>query len=323
VAGATRGAGRGIARALGEAGATVYCTGRSVKGQASSYGRPETIEETADLVSAAGGRGLAVRVDHTEESEVKALFARVEKEQGRIDVVADSVAGEDPLMAGWGSTWKTRLEHGSQALRQTVFSHLLTAKYAAAAMVPRRRGLIVEVTDSDFLMGGSPNVLSDLAKVTYKALVVRLAGELRRHRVAAVAVCPGFLRSESMLEHFGVTEATWREGGRKDRHFLHSETPLFIGRAVAALAADAKVLARSGTITSSWELSRAYGFTDADGSRPDWGAHFAEEVVPSMGFVRNDLERQRDLLETQLARTRQYLSRVPARPPGRRKAQKT
>jgi NAD(P)-dependent dehydrogenase (short-subunit alcohol dehydrogenase family) len=307
VAGATRGAGRGIARALGEAGATVYCTGRSVRGRPSAYQRPETIEETAEMVTAAGGRGIAVRVDHTEEAEVRALFARVAEEQGRLDVVADSVAGEDPLMGGWNKTWETDLQHGPQVLRQTVFAHLLTAKHALAALVPRRAGLLVEVTDSDFLMGGSPNALADMAKSAYKAMVVRLAGELRPHRVAAVAVSPGFLRSETMLEHFGVTEATWREGGRKDPHFLHSESPL----------------ARSGEITSSWELAAAYGFTDADGSRPDWGAHITAEVVPGMAFMRVGLERQLALLEAHAARTRRYLGGVPARPPARRRAQKT
>jgi NAD(P)-dependent dehydrogenase (short-subunit alcohol dehydrogenase family) len=320
VAGATRGAGRGIARALGEAGATVYCTGRSVAGRPSPYGRPETIEETARMVDAAGGRGIAVRVDHGQEAEVAALFARVEREQGRLDVVADSVAGEDPAFQVWDPFWKASLEKGPDAVRNTVFAHLVTAKHAAAAMIPRRRGLLVEVTDSDWLLGGGPSALADLAKAAYKMLVVRMAGDLRKHRVAAVAVCPGFLRSEMMLEHFKVTEATWRDGGRKDRHFLQSESPLFVGRAVAALAADPRVMARSGQITSSWELARAYGFTDADGSRPDWGRHFTEEVVPSIAWMRAALERHLALLETHAARTRAYLSRAPRRAPRPRTA---
>ena len=284
VAGATRGAGRGIARALGEAGATVYCTGRSVAGHPSPYNRPETIDETAQMVTAAGGAGLAVRVDHAVEPDVEALFARVAREHGRLDVLVNSIAGEDPLLGGWGAFWKTDLQRGADALRQTILTHLITAKHAAPLMITRRRGLIVEVTEGDTVFGGGGNALGDVAKSALKAFAARMASELRTHRVAAVSITPGFLRSESMLQHFGVTEDTWRDGGKKDPNFLESESPLFVGRAVAALAADPKVLDRSGDILSSWELSRAYGFTDADGRRPDWGAHFGP-LLPAIGFL--------------------------------------
>jgi NAD(P)-dependent dehydrogenase (short-subunit alcohol dehydrogenase family) len=284
VAGATRGAGRGIARALGEAGATVYCTGRSVRGQPSSYNRPETIDETAEMVSAAGGTGIAVRVEHTVEAEVETLFARVARDHGRLDVLVSSIAGEDALLGGWASFWKTDFQQGAEALRRSVLSHLITAKHAAPIMIKRRRGLIVEVSEGDTVFGGGGNALTDVVKSSLKGFAARMAGELRPHRVAAVSITPGFLRSESMLQHFGVTEANWRDGGKKDKNFLESESPLFVGRAVAALAADPKILDRSGDILSSWELAREYGFTDADGRTPDWGAHFGK-ILPLIGFV--------------------------------------
>jgi NAD(P)-dependent dehydrogenase (short-subunit alcohol dehydrogenase family) len=307
VAGATRGAGRGIARALGEAGATVYCTGRSVRGTPSHYGRPETIDETAELVTAAGGTGIAVRVDHTVEAEVKALFERVDAEQGHLDVLVNSLAGEDPRMGAWGSFWKTDLSNAAEVLRAALLSHLITAKYAAPIMIRHRRGLIVEVTESDLLIGGAGNALNSVVKHATKGLALMMANELRPHRVAALAITPGFLRSESMLERFGVTAETWREGGKKDPHFLASESPLFVGRAVAALAADPKVLARSGDVTSSWDVAREFGFTDVDGSRPDWREYARQHVVPTMKWFREGLQRYVALLERHSARARDYL----------------
>lgn len=318
VAGATRGAGRGIARALGEAGATVYCTGRSARGRPSPYNRPETIEETAELVHAAGGTAIPVRVDHTVEPDVASLFRRVAQEQDRLDILVNSIAGEDPLLAGWEPLWKTDLSHGEAALRQTLLAHAITAKHAAPLMIRRRRGLIVEVTEGDLPGGGSGNVLADFAKAGFKGLAVRLAGELRPHRVAAVAITPGFLRSEAMLEHFKVTEATWRDGGRQDPHFLESESPWYVGRAVAALAADPKVLILSGEILSSWAMAHRYGFTDVDGRRPDWGKHFREVVIPSMKWVRKGYEWQADWLERMAARARGYLGQDTAGPKPRR-----
>jgi NAD(P)-dependent dehydrogenase (short-subunit alcohol dehydrogenase family) len=271
VAGATRGAGRGIARALGEAGATVYCTGRSVRGKPSPYNRPETIEETAELITSAGGTAVAVRVDHTVEKDVQGLFQRVEQEHGRLDVLVNSVAGEDPMMAQWASFWTTDLTNAEAILRQALLSHIITAKHAAPLMIKKHRGLIVQVTENDLLLAGG-NVLTQIVKFSHKALATIWAAELGKHGVAAIAITPGFLRSESMLDHLGVTEENWRDAGKQDKNFLESESPLFLGRAVAALAQDPKVLDRSGQLLSSWELGRHYRFTDFDGRRPDWGA---------------------------------------------------
>jgi NAD(P)-dependent dehydrogenase (short-subunit alcohol dehydrogenase family) len=307
VAGATRGAGRGIARALGEAGATVYCTGRTIRGQPSPYGRPETIEETAEMIVAEGGSAIAVRVDHTDEAQVEDLFTRVQREHKRLDVLVNSAAGEDPRMNSWGSFWKADVSYLTEGLRQAVVSHLITAKHGVPLMFKKRRGLIVEVTEGDWLISGSGNIMRDLAKSGHKALAFWFADALRSRGIAAVAITPGFLRSEMMLDHFGVTDATWRDAGKKDPHFMHSESPLFVGRAVAALAADPKVLERSGDIYSSWQLAREYGFTDADGRRPDWGAHFAEVVVPEFPGMRASIERYVRVLERHVRRMKQYL----------------
>jgi NAD(P)-dependent dehydrogenase (short-subunit alcohol dehydrogenase family) len=301
VAGATRGAGRGIARALGEAGSVVYCTGRSVAGSPSPYDRPETIEETAALVTAAGGVGVPVRVDHTDEAQVAALFGRVAREHGRLDVLADNVAGSDMRMAGWTSAWETELKDGAAILENALLSHVITAKHAAPLMIKRRRGLIAQVTEFDLLFCGG-NVLAQLVKFSLKGLALTLAEELRKHGVASVAITPGYLRSELMLEHFKVTEENWRDAGKRDKNFLHSESPLFVGRAVVALARDPKVLARTGEMTSSYELAREYGFTDYDGSRPDFGRHFAEK-----GFLRGPLRRHLEWLERLTRRTRLYM----------------
>jgi NAD(P)-dependent dehydrogenase (short-subunit alcohol dehydrogenase family) len=309
VAGATRGGGRGIARALGEAGATVYCTGRSVAGKPSPYNRPETIDETAALITAAGGSAVPVRVDHTVEAEVEALFARIEREQGRVDVLADSVAGEDPLMDEWGPFWQIDLSRGEALLRQALLSRLITARHAARLMIKQRHGLIVELTESD-LLGASGNVLTQLARMSHKLLVTVFASELREHGVAAVALTPGFLRSERMLEYFGVTEATWRDAGAKDANFLESESPLFVGRAVAALVDAPDLMARSGHLFSSWGLAREFGFTDADGRRPDWGAltpDFSALPASLCKLVLDGFEFQRDWLKVLSDRTARYI----------------
>jgi NAD(P)-dependent dehydrogenase (short-subunit alcohol dehydrogenase family) len=307
VAGATRGAGRGIARALGEAGATVWCTGRSVRGKPSPYGRPETIEETAEMVTAAGGTGVAVRVDHTVEAEVRDLFARVEAEHGRLDVLVDSVAGEDPTFKWRQPLPKIDLDHVQGLMRQAVFSHLLTAKHAAPLLIRRRKGLIVEVTEGDTLVS-AVSVLHGLVKASIKMLAYLLAEELRKHRIAVVAVTPGYLRSESMLDHFGVTEDNWREGGKKDPNFLESESPLFVGRCVAALAADRKVLERSGELTSSWELGRQYEVVDADGRRPDLLAHW-DEIIKAYGSLAEGFQRESMFLDRIARRAERYAGR--------------
>jgi NAD(P)-dependent dehydrogenase (short-subunit alcohol dehydrogenase family) len=311
VAGATRGAGRGIARALGEAGAVVYCTGRSVSGQPSPYARPETIDETAAMIAEGGGIAIPVRVDHTVDTEVQSLFARVEQQHGRVDVLVNSVAGEDPMMGQWASLWDLDLSNGEAILRQALLSHVITAKHALPMMMRQRRGLIVEVTENDLLMAGG-NVLTQIVKVSQKILATILASELRAHGVTAVAVTPGFLRSERMLEGFGVTEANWRDAGKADPNFLESESPLFVGRAVAALAGDPNIHQRSGHLFSSWELGREYGFTDVDGRRPDWGDKDVDfSVVPEAlcQLILEGLQFQREWLAVLSARTETYLTK--------------
>ena len=277
VAGATRGAGRGIARMLGAAGATVYCTGRSVRGHAATAGRPETIEETAEMVNAEGGRGIAVRTDHTVAEEVERLFAQVRAEQGRLDVVVNDVWGGDALTE-WGSPfWTLSLSQGQELLERAVHSHIITSRHGAPLMIERNAGLIVEVTDGDTL-GYRGNLFYDLAKNAVIRLAYAMAADLHAHRVTALAITPGFLRSEAVLDSFGVTEANWRDAIEKDPYFAESETPCFVGRAIAALAADPDVASKNGGLFSSWGLAKQYGFTDLDGRRPDWSTLFLRKV---------------------------------------------
>ena len=314
VAGATRGAGRGIARALADAGAIVYCTGRSVKGKPSPYHRPETIDETAAIIKAAGGSAIALRVDHTSENDVKALFRRISRAHKRIDIVVDSVAGEDPLMGQYGFLWQAEMKSADVIFRQALTSRIITAKHAALAMMAARRGLIVEVTESD-IIGGGGNPMAQAVKMAQKMLPLLWAAELAPHRVSVVAITPGFLRSESMLQHLGVTEDNWREAGKKDSNFLQSESPLFVGRAIAALAADPKVRDRTGMLLSSWELAREYGFTDYDGRRPDWGRHKIDfSVLPPawIDLFRTGADLQFRWLTTLAARTRKFRAKVPS-----------
>ena len=277
VVGATRGAGRGIACMLGEAGATVYCAGRSTRERPATTGfyagRPETIDETAEMVSARGGAGIPVRVDFLVEAEVAALMARIRAEQGRLDVLVNDISeGEQHE---WKPFWKLSLEKGFRMVERAVHTHLIACRYATPLLIERRGGLIVEVGDGDAL-DYRGTLFYDLIKVTVNRLALNLAEELHPHGVAAVAVSPGFMRSEAMLDHFGVPEANWRDGAKKDPHFIASETPFFVGRAVAALAADPNVMAKSGGIYGSWTLSDEYGFTDIDGNRPHWGRYFAQ-----------------------------------------------
>lgn len=281
VAGATRGAGRGIAAMLGEAGATVWCTGRSVRGAlASGPDRPETIEETAEMVTARGGRGIAVRTDHTVEAEVIALIDRIRRESGRLDILVNDVWGGDALIE-WGRPfWETTPENARILLERAVFSHLVTSRHALPLLLEAERGLLVEITDGDSF-GYRGNVLYDLVKMAVIRLAFDLSRELRGTRVTALAVTPGFLRSEAMLAHFGVEESNWRDAIEKVPDYVASETPFFVGRAVAALAADPDVGAKAGRVWSSWVLSREYGFTDIDGARPDWGAYFEQKYGAS------------------------------------------
>jgi NAD(P)-dependent dehydrogenase (short-subunit alcohol dehydrogenase family) len=300
---------------------TVYCTGRSVRGNPSPYKRPETIDETADMINAAGGTAIPLRVDHTVESEVEALFARVDRDHGRLDILVNSIAGEDPMMRQWGSFWKVKLNQADAALRQSLVSHIITAKHAAPIMIRERRGLIVEVTENDILSAGG-NPLTQVVKLGLKWLALNMANELLPHGVAAVAITPGFLRSESMLQGQGVTEANWRDAGKKDSNFLESESPLYIGRAVAALAQDPKILGKTGQLLSSWELSREYHFTDYDGRRPDWGKLAIDFSVlpPSMvEMFRTGSQLQLDWLTTIAGRTREFLAKIPKTSAPRRK----
>jgi NAD(P)-dependent dehydrogenase (short-subunit alcohol dehydrogenase family) len=268
VAGATRGAGRGIARALAEAGAFVWCTGRSAGGQR-GMDRAETIDETVALIEAAGGRGAAVRADHTREQEVAALAARVRAESGRLDVLVNSVWGADPMI-DWGKRfWEIDLGKLRGYVDQTMLSHLITSRHMAPMVVDARRGLIAEVIDGHFA-GYRGHMLYDMAKAGLARMAYGMAVELVDTGVTALSVSPGFLRSEAVLEHFGVGEENWREAIAKDQYFAESETPFLVGRAVAALAADADVRRKSGTICFASDIAREYGFTDADGRVPDF-----------------------------------------------------
>ncbi|WP_433468705.1 SDR family oxidoreductase [Spirillospora sp. CA-128828] len=283
VAGGTRGGGRGIAVELGAAGATVYVTGRSSGSGRSDLDRPETIEETAARVTAAGGTGIPVRVDHSDPDEVRALVGRIAEEQdGRLDVLVNSVWGGDPLTDWSHPLWEQDLGKGLRLLRQAVETHIVTSRFALPLMVTRRRGLVVEVTDGNTARYRG-SFFYDLAKSAVIRLAVAQAAELRPHGVAAVAITPGFLRSEAVLEHFGVHEDNWRDGVAEDTHFAHSETPAYLGRAVAALAADPDVMDKTGRALATWGLYEEYGFTDADGTQPDWAAHWADTLADENG----------------------------------------
>ncbi len=261
VAGATRGAGRGIATALGEAGATVYCTGRSVRGSTGMKNRPETIDETAEIVTARGGRGIAVRADHTIPSDVASLFERV----GEFDLLVNDIWGGDDLVEWGKKLWETKLEDGLVLVERAINTHIITSYFG----LPRLRdgGLVIEITDGDaFFYRG--HFFYDLVKTTVIRMAFALSQELSDRGIPAIAVTPGFLRSEWMLDHFGVTEANWRDAAKTVKEFIASETPLFVGRCVAALAADPGVAAKNGRVFASWDLAEEYGVDDADGSRP-------------------------------------------------------
>jgi len=283
VAGATRGAGRAIAIELAIAGATVYATGRSTRQSRSLMNRPETIEDTADIIIGRGGKAIPIRVDHTIPEEVAALVERIAEEtDGRIDILVNDIWGGDPL-AQWGVPfWQHDLGHGLTLQRNAVSSHIITSWYVAPLMVKRHRGLIIEVTDG--ITGGyRGSFFYDLAKASVNRLALAQAHELKPYTVAAVAVSPGFLRSEAMLDNFGVTESTWRDAIAKDQNFSVSETPHFIGRAVVALASDPNVMTKSGTAVATWNLAKEYSFTDTDGTQPDWGTHAREKLGMDMG----------------------------------------
>jgi NAD(P)-dependent dehydrogenase (short-subunit alcohol dehydrogenase family) len=280
VAGATRGAGRGTAVALGEAGATVYCTGRTTREGRSEYDRPETIEETAELVDAAGGQGIAVAVDHVEPAQVEALVRRIDVEQGRLDVLVNDIWGGERLFEWNAPVWEHDLEKGLRLLRVAIDTHLITSHFALPLLIRRPGGLVVEMTDGTRDYNAEHYrvcAFYDLAKTAVIRLAFAQSEELAPHGCTAVALTPGWMRSEMMLDHYGVTEANWRDGASINPHFAAiSESPRFVGRAVAALAADPNLRRRNGGSFSSGGLAREYGFTDLDGSRPDCWRYLVE-----------------------------------------------
>jgi len=278
VAGATRGAGRGIAVQLGAAGATVYVTGRTTRSHRSEMNRPETIEETAALVDETGGRGVAVQVDHLVPEQVRALVARIRDEQGRLHMLVNDIWGAT-VMEWNKSVWESSLEIGLRTLRLAVDTHAITSHFAIPLLIEVPGGLVVEMTDGTDDYNATTYRVSffyDLAKAAVGRMAFALAHELAPHRATAVSLTPGWLRSEAMLEAYAVTEATWRDATARSPHFAISESPAFVGRAVVALAADPDVSRWNGASLSSGQLAKVYGFTDLDGSRPDCWRYITE-----------------------------------------------
>ncbi len=283
VAGATRGGGRGIAAELGAAGATVYVTGRTTRTQQSDYARPETIEETAELVTNLGGEGIAVQVDHLQPAEVKALVERIRREQGRLDILVNDIWGGENLFEWNKPVWDHDLDNGLKLLRLAIDTHLITAHHALPLMIENPGGLLVEVTDGTAEYNADHYRLSpfyDLAKVAANRMAWAHAKDLEPHGATALSITPGWMRSEMMLEHFNVTEATWRDAARDQPHFVISESPRFVGRAIAALAADPNKARWNGQSLSSGGVAKDYGFTDIDGSRPDCWRYMREVMEP-------------------------------------------
>lgn len=280
VAGATRGAGRAIAVELGRKGAAVYATGRTTRTERSEMGRPETIEDTAERVEQAGGTGIAVQVDHLVPEQVRALVERIGAEHGRLDVLVNDVWGGDPYTVFGRPVWEHDLEQGLRMLRLGIDTHMITSHCALPLMIRRPGALVVEMTDGTeaFNAGYRADVgaFYDLVKTAVQRLAKAQAHELRDHGGAAVAVTPGWLRSEAMLEHFGVAEENWRDAVAGEPHFAVSESPALVGRGVAALAADPNAARWTGTTVSSGHLAKVYGLTDADGSRPDAWRYMSE-----------------------------------------------
>ena len=283
VAGGTRGAGRGIAIELGAAGATVYITGRTTRQRQSDYGRPETIEETAEMVAAAGGHGIPIRIDHLEPEEVSGLIARVRRDHGRLDVLVNDIWGGEYL-AEWNKpVWEHSLTNGLRMLRLAVDTHLITAHFALPLMIERPGGLLVEVTDGTADYNAENYRLSvfyDLAKVGATRMAWAHGKDLAPHGATSVSITPGWMRSEIMLETYGVTEETWRDATAQEPHFVMSETPRFVGRAIAALAVDPQRGRWNGQSLSSAQIAKVYGFTDIDGSQPDFWRYLREVQEP-------------------------------------------
>jgi NAD(P)-dependent dehydrogenase (short-subunit alcohol dehydrogenase family) len=291
VSGATRGGGRGIAVALGEAGCTVYATGRSTRGRRSEVDRPETIEETAELVTAAGGEGIAVAVDHLDRAQVSGLIECIDAEHGRLDVLVNDIWGAEHLFEWSTPVWEHDLDHGLRLLRLAIDTHLITSHHALPLLVRDPGGLVVEVTDGTAAYNADHYRVSmfyDLAKTSVIRMAWALAQELAPHGATAVALTPGWMRSEAMLENHGVSESNWRDATQRSPHFCISETPRYVGRAVAALATDRDAARWNGQSLSSGQLAQVYGFTDLDGTRPDcW--RYMVEVVEREGATAGDV----------------------------------
>jgi len=289
VAGATRGAGRGIARALGDAGAFVYCSGRSVRGNLATPNRPETIDETAEMIVRDGGEAVAVRTDHREIGEVRALIERIRSEHGRLDILVNDIWGGDAWLDWWWKEmrfWKISLERGMEVIKTAFETHLITAHEAIPLMLEGKGGLIAGITDGDtYCYRGQ--FYYDFVKTNVIRMAFALGYELRKKRIACVAVTPGFLRSESMLDIMGVTEENWMKAAKKRPEWAESETPMMVGRAIAALAADRRVMRKSGRVFNSAELAREYGFTDVDGRVPRIWEYLAE-TMPHFPYKKCD-----------------------------------
>jgi NAD(P)-dependent dehydrogenase (short-subunit alcohol dehydrogenase family) len=257
----------------------VYCTGRTTRAQRSEYDRPETIEETAERVSDAGGTGIAVQVDHLEPAQVAALVERIDAEQGRIDVLVNDIWGGEKLFEFDETVWEHDVQAGLRLLHLAVDTHLITSHHALPLLIREPGGLVVEMTDGTAEYNATRyrnNPFYDLAKASVLRLAFSQAHDLEPHGATAVAMTPGWLRSEMMLDAFAVTEETWRDALAFQPHFAISESPRFVGRAVAALAADPDRARFNGQSLSSGSVAKEYGFTDLDGSRPDCWRYMVE-----------------------------------------------
>jgi NAD(P)-dependent dehydrogenase (short-subunit alcohol dehydrogenase family) len=280
VAGGTRGASRAIAIELGRSGAVVYVTGRTSGTQRSEVNRPETIEGTAELIAEAAGTGIPIRVDHLDPGQVRELARRIGDDHGRLDVLVDGVWGGDDYV-GWGKpVWENSLDDSLRMIRLGIDAHIITSHFLLPLVIRRPGGLVVEMTDGtaeyNAVYRKGTTLAFYVAKAAAHHLALGQADEARAFGCTAVAMTPGFLRSEAMLDGFGVTEENWRDAVAQVPHFCISESPAFTGRAVAALAADPDRSRFTGQTLSSFQLSQVYGFTDTDGSSPDSWRYMTE-----------------------------------------------
>lgn len=293
VAGATRGTGRGIACMLGEAGATVYCTGRSTRANRPTgkvegtkpfalAHRPETIEETAGMVDQHGGRGIPVQTDHTDAAQVEALIERIRAEQGRLDILINDVWGGDELTE-WVPFVEHDLQNGLLMLERAVHSHIITAHHAVPLMIDTGKAVLIEITDGDNY-GYRGSFFYDLVKTSIIRIAFSFAKEFHPHNIAALALTPGFLRSEAMLDYFGVTEANWRDATKEHPDFSESETPYYAGRVAAALAADPEIMQKTGRVFATWDLAPEYNIKDIDGRQPHF-RRWVEENMPERPWI--------------------------------------